>query len=269
MEANHANAQPGKQAAQRSASPGPSPQHALPLSSSPQAAACSVPAAGPWTTAFVRPKSWALPVPGQGRGQTQNRQTRTGHRQGGGQSSHLAAGTWRQAPTCQSGVDTLLGRSVKTTRSPKSRVSTERPLACLRFRTPLRRSGSGASGLPQGRVQAKGSFHLAPGRSLEGPRSTTPGTPPLRKPEAPEAAVRTEAAGQKAQPWTPTRPRPRGENGDNALRTGPGAIAPWPWPLGTHLMKYMSPFRVTVLGANDQGGSWPQATSDHRSVSGS
>lgn len=40
--------------------------------------------------------------------------------------------------------------------------------------------------------------------------------------------------------------------------------APWP-----HLTKYMSPFKVTVLGAKDQGGSWPQSTSDHRSVFGS
>lgn len=37
----------------------------------------------------------------------------------------------------------------------------------------------------------------------------------------------------------------------------------------THLMKYMRPLRVTVFGANDQGGRWPQFTRDQRSLSGS
>lgn len=97
--------------ARRAQAPACAPTVAIPTGSSPLSTS-SLPsraAAGPWTTACIRSKSWALPVPGQGRGQIQNRQTRTGHRQGGGQSSHLAAGTWRQAPTCLSGVDTLLG----------------------------------------------------------------------------------------------------------------------------------------------------------------
>lgn len=37
----------------------------------------------------------------------------------------------------------------------------------------------------------------------------------------------------------------------------------------THLMKYMRPLSVTVFGAKDQGGRWPQFTRDQRSLSGS
>lgn len=37
----------------------------------------------------------------------------------------------------------------------------------------------------------------------------------------------------------------------------------------THRMKYMRPLSVTVFGAKDQGGRWPQLTRDQRSLSGS